>query len=144
MLLLEHGAYANATSANGATPLFLACDHGAFGLLPLLLTHGAEPNRAGPLPEGLTPLGLCAMYGELLGATNVLRRNPGGGWHGGLLDATGEAEEYTRFDPSGHAQTYWHFDISRAEHPRKFTVDSTSTYCPFDCGQELGARSERY
>ena len=63
----------------------------------------------------------------------------GGGWHGGLLDATGEAAAYASYDPSDHEQVYWHFDISRAEHPRAYASEEATSYCPFDCGPELAA-----
>lgn len=72
----------------------------------------------------------------------------GDSWHGGLLDAGPPYEgrlfpdadpEHVR--PSG-APVYWHFDLSRAEHPRRYTpppserdgIDAPQdVYCPRSC-----------
>lgn len=59
----------------------------------------------------------------------------GEGWHGGLLDAG--ALDYARYDPQhGPQQLYWQFDLSRAEHARKYMPGRPGqnfTFCPFGC-----------
>ena len=54
-------------------------------------------------------------------------------WHGGLLDAGPpyEGGVFTAADPArtrraGGRPVYWHFDLSRAEHPRKYTPPLSS------------------
>jgi hypothetical protein len=75
----------------------------------------------------------------------------GDAWHGGLLDAgfpyPGRA--FPGADPalqhaSGRGPTYWHFDLSRAEHPRRYTPPpphaaapsaANDVFCPLGCAE---------
>ena len=63
------------------------------------------------------------------------------GSHGGLLDtddAATTAAYVARYDPSAAAQVYWHFDLSRAQHFRRYRGGE---FCPFDCAAGLAAPS---
>ena len=53
-----------AADSTGATPLYVACQHGRAGLVPLLLASRAQPDAAvGRL--GSTPLGIASLKGHL-------------------------------------------------------------------------------
>jgi len=55
--LLESGADPDARAANGTTPLTLAVQNDALGMLRLLIDKGADVNLAGP--DGISPLKLA-------------------------------------------------------------------------------------
>lgn len=61
--------------------------------------------------------------------------------HGGLLDAGPPyGPTFDSADPTANKQTYWHVDLSRAEHPRGYTSrtnPSEVVYCPLDCNANL-------
>ena len=69
----------------------------------------------------------------------------GDSWHGGLLDAGPPYpnDSFISVDPSRAHRThggpvYWHFDLSRAEHPRRYTKPGggENVYCPLGCAHE--------
>jgi ankyrin repeat protein len=55
--LLESGADPNSRAANGTTPLTLALQNDALGMLRLLIDKGADVNLPGP--DGVSPLKLA-------------------------------------------------------------------------------------
>ena len=74
-------------------------------------------------------------------------RGAAGGWHGGLLDAgaSSPADFAGSADPAAAEQVYWSFDLSRAEHPRKYiAADGNARYCPFDCAADLAHATPRF
>lgn len=60
-LLLESGAYPDAATSAGATPLYLSIAKGDLSVVKLLLEHGADIK--GLNDSGFTPLHLCLSVG---------------------------------------------------------------------------------
>lgn len=63
-------------------------------------------------------------------------------WHGGLLDAGPPYANHAfeNADPTTNTQTYWHIDLSRAEHPRRYTSTNPTPvveFCPLGCSSNL-------
>ena len=61
-LLLERGAEVNRAIEGGATPLYIACEHGQADAARLLLENGAEVDRA--MNDGSTPLSIAKSQGQ--------------------------------------------------------------------------------
>jgi hypothetical protein len=73
-----------------------------------------------------------------------------GGGHGGLLDGATPNALAADHDPNVAPHVYWHFDLSRAEHPRTYTPPAASSapaggdapdICPLACRPELAGWS---
>jgi hypothetical protein len=65
-------------------------------------------------------------------------------WHGVLLDSDPHRPDaFAAHDPATNAQTYWYFDLSRAEHPRKYSSRGSGggtpeeRWCPLGCNAAL-------
>jgi ankyrin repeat protein len=72
-VLLDHGADVNARNAiDGATPLLKAARHGVWGFADLLLSR-PELDVNAALPDGVTSLHLCAVFGHDKFAHALLR-----------------------------------------------------------------------
>ena len=126
------------------------------------MANNATPGVAG---GGLTAATSydAAQYGEYVHPFAVWTAEiafplRSGGGHGGLLDGARPNGLAAASDPSQQPQVYWHFDLSRAEHPRKYswgrkTAATTAaaagspspppppppaaTFCPFNCTADL-------
>lgn len=108
--------------------------------------EAGEADEAGKADE----VGEGGEVGEVGEGGEAVKGGDDGSWHGGLLDAGFPYPEraFAGADPaslpagSSHRPVYWHFDLSRAEHPRKYTPPphgpppaADDVFCPLGCEQ---------